>query len=462
MKKVAITVVVILALVAIGYFGYQIIQNRRQANNISNLQTVTANQGSLTATVGATGTVRPDQTAMIAWQTTGDVDQVPVQTGQVITAGQTLASLSKSSLPQTVILAQSDLTTAQRQLNDLQNSQSAAQQALQGLNNSQQAVYDAQRALVRFDQKPYKDDLDRAKNDVVDKKDALDQAQKDFDPYKDWDPTNTTRQNFEQRLTDAQIAYDEAARKVNELELQQQTAQANLDSANAALSDSQRAYDKVKNGPNPDDITVLQNRITAAQATIDMAKLTAPFAGTVTEVDIMPGDQVSPGTVAFRLDNLARLLVDVKLSEVDINSIKVGQPVTLSFDAIQDKQYQGVVSQVAPVGDVIQGVVNFDVTVELTNADQDVKPGMTAAVNIIVDQITDALLVPNRAVRVVNGKQVVYILNNGQLVETPVTLGASSDNQSQVTSGNLQVGDQIVLNPPQDLFGLNGPFGSGR
>jgi HlyD family secretion protein len=462
MKKFAISVIIILALVTIGYFGYKIIQNKRQANNITSLQTITANQGSLTATVGATGTVRPDQTAAIAWQTSGDVDHVSVQTGQLITTGQTLATLSQSSLPQTVILAQSDLITAQRQLSDLQNNQSAAQQALQGLNKSQQAVYDAQRLLVRFEQKPYKDDLDRAKNEVVDKKDALDQAQKDFDPYKDWDPTNTTRQNFEQRLTDAQIAYDEAVRKVNELELQQQTAQANLDSANAALADSQRAYDKVKAGPNPDDITVLQNRIAAAQATIDMAKLTAPFAGTVTSVDVMPGDQVSPGTIAFRLDNLARLLVDVKLSEVDINSIKVGQPVTLSFDAIQDKQYQGIVSQVAPVGDVIQGVVNFDVTVELTDADQDVKPGMTAAVNIIVDQITDALLVPNRAVRVVNGKQVVYVLNNGKLVETPVTLGASSDSQSQVTSGSLQVGDQIVLNPPQDLFGLSGPFGSGR
>jgi HlyD family secretion protein len=462
MKKFAISVIIILALVTIGYFGYKIIQNKRQANNITSLQTITANQGGLTATVGATGTVRPDQTAAIAWQTSGDVDHVSVQTGQLITTGQTLATLSQSSLPQTVILAQSDLITAQRQLSDLQNNQSAAQQALQGLNKSQQAVYDAQRLLVRFEQKPYKDDLDRAKNEVVDKKDALDQAQKDFDPYKDWDPTNTTRQNFEQRLTDAQIAYDEAVRKVNELELQQQTAQANLDSANAALADSQRAYDKVKAGPNPDDITVLQNRIAAAQATIDMAKLTAPFAGTVTSVDVMPGDQVSPGTIAFRLDNLARLLVDVKLSEVDINSIKVGQPVTLSFDAIQDKQYQGIVSQVAPVGDVIQGVVNFDVTVELTDADQDVKPGMTAAVNIIVDQITDALLVPNRAVRVVNGKQVVYVLNNGKLVETPVTLGASSDSQSQVTSGSLQVGDQIVLNPPQDLFGLSGPFGSGR
>lgn len=211
--------------------------------------------------------------------------------------------------------------------------------------------------------------------------------------------------------------------------------------------------------PNPDDLTSAKARLQAAQTTVDARSLTAPFAGTITEVDIMPGDQVTPTSVAFRLDNLDRLLVDVMVSEVDINNIKVGQPVTLSFDAIQDKQYHGVVSQVAPVGDVLQGAVNFDVTVELTDADQDVRPGMTAAVNIIVDQITDALLVPNRAVRVVNGKQVVYLLNNGQLVETPITLGASSDNQSLVTSGNIQVDDQVVLNPPQDLFSLGGSFG---
>jgi HlyD family secretion protein len=84
---------------------------------------------------------------------------------------------------------------------------------------------------------------------------------------------------------------------------------------------------------------------------------------------------------------------------------------------------------------------------------------MTAAVNIIVDQITNALLVPNRAVRVVDGKQVVYILDNGQLKEVEVVLGASSESQSEVVSGNLQVGDEIVLNPPQDLMSMGGPFG---
>jgi HlyD family secretion protein len=313
--------------------------------------------------------------------------------------------------------------------------------------------------MVRFDQKAYKDELEKAQNAVVDKKDALDQAQSDFDPYKDWDPNNSTYQKYEQLLTDAQIAYDEAVRKVDELELQQQSAQANLDSANAALADAQRAYDQVKDGPNPDDITVLQTRIAAAQATVNNAKLTAPIDGTITEIDMKSGDQVAPGAALIRLDDLGRLLVDVQVSEVDINSINVGQAVTLSFDAIQEKQYAGVVSQVAPVGSVIQGVVNFDVTVELTDSDENVKPGMTAAVNIIVDQITDALLVPNRAVRVVDGKQVVYILENGQLQDVEVILGASSDNMSEVTGGNLKVGDQIVLNPPQDIMNMGGPFG---
>jgi HlyD family secretion protein len=462
MKKFTIIILIILALATIGYFGYRIIQDRRQANTLSNLQTITASRGSLTATVGATGAVRPVQTAMITWQTSGIVDQVYVQVGQVITAEQTLSSLAQSSLSQNIILAQSDLITAQRQLEDINNSHSPTEQALQNLNTSQQVVYDAKRLLVRFDQQSYKDDLDQAQQDVVDKKDALDKAQSDFDPYKDWDPSNSTRKTYEQRLTDAQISYDEAVRKVNELELQHQTAQVNLDAANAALTDAQRTYDRVKDGPNPDDISILQTRITADQATLDMAKLTAPFAGTITKVDVKPGDQVSPASIAFRLDNLDSLLVDVQVSEVDINSIQVGQPVDLSFDAILDKQYKGVVSQVAPVGDVIQGVVEFDVTVELIDADQNVKPGMTAAVNIVVDQITDALLVPNRAVRVVDGQRVVYILSNNQLKSVNVTLGASSDSESQVTDGDLRLGDQIVLNPPQDLFSTGGPFGPGR
>jgi multidrug efflux pump subunit AcrA (membrane-fusion protein) len=217
---------------------------------------------------------------------------------------------------------------------------------------------------------------------------------------------------------------------------------------------------ELERSPNPDDLAAAQARLLAAQTAVDAQALTAPFKGTLTKVDIKPGDQVTLASPAFRLDNLDRLFVDVLVSEVDINSIKVAQPVQMTFDAILEHQYNGVVSQVSPVGDVIQGVVQFNVTVELTDADENVKPGMTAAVNVIVNQITDALLVPNRAVRLVNGERVVYLLVNNQLEKIEVTLGATSDTNSQVVVGDLKVGDQVVLNPPQDLFSSGGgPFG---
>jgi multidrug efflux pump subunit AcrA (membrane-fusion protein) len=121
MRKTIIVILVVLGLAAIGYFSYRAIQARRQANSISSLQIVSATQGDLTATIGATGTVRPDQTAMLSWKTSGTVDQVFVKIGQVITAGQTLATLAQSSLPQNIILAQSDLISARNAVTQLTN-----------------------------------------------------------------------------------------------------------------------------------------------------------------------------------------------------------------------------------------------------------------------------------------------------------------------------------------------------
>lgn len=85
-------------------------------------------------------------------------------------------------------------------------------------------------------------------------------------------------------------------------------------------------------------------------------------------------------------------------------------------------------------------MVDFNVTVELTNPDEQVKPGMTAAVNVVVSQLSDVLLVPNRAVRFKNGDQVVYLLRDGQVVPVVIQLGASSDTDSQVVDGELKVG----------------------
>jgi HlyD family secretion protein len=385
-------------------------------------QTVKAERGQLTATVGATGTVRARQSAILAWQSAGTVDQVNVHVGDQVGQGETLARLASTSLPQSIILAQADLVDAQKTLDDVTHSDTARAQSLLTLQEAQEALDEAQN---------YRDSLD-GKLDLK-KITYITIAGHQIPQVK-----------YYKGYADPETIAD---------------ADAKLALATAQLEDAQRTYDRLKDGPNKDDIAAAQARVDAAQATLNMARILAPFKGTVTQAEPLPGDQVAAGTVAFRVDNLSDLLVDVDVSEVDVNNIAAGQPVTLSFDAILDRDYNGEVTEVAQAGDVVSGVVNFTVTVRLTDADERVKPGMTAAVNIVVQEIADQLLVPNRAVRLQDGKRVVYIMNGGQPQKVEITLGASSDTMSVVLDG-LNEGDLVVLNPPTQFQGPgNGPRG---
>ncbi len=459
MKKALPILLAIVVLLIVGVLGWFYISERQKAGEMNDLQTTTATRGSLVATVGATGMVRTDQTVLLTWQTYGTVEQVTVQVGDRVEAGQVIATLERTSLPQNAILAEADLISAQNALDDLLNSNSASAQALQRMYQARQAVIEAERALDVYDEKAYKDKLETARKDVIDREDKLTAAQDTFEPYADWDEDNDTRKRYEQELEDAQNAYDEAIRVVDLLELEQQAAQATLDASQAILADAEREYDRLKDGPDADEVTILEARIAAAQAAIDSTQIKASMAGTITEISSKAGDKVSPGSLAVRIDNLDRLLVDVNVSEVDINRITTGEPVNLTFDAIMDQEYHGLVSEVAQVGSINQGVVEFLVTVELTDADESVKPGMTAAINIVVQQLDNVLLVPNRAVRVVDGQRVVYTLQNNELVSVRITLGASSDTESEVVDGNLKSGDLIVLNPPQFFEAGGGFFG---
>ena len=151
------------------------------------------------------------------------------------------------------------------------------------------------------------------------------------------------------------------------------------------------------------------------------------------------------------------MLIDVEISEVDINRVALGQPVTLTFDASLDKTYQGQVVEIGLSGDVVQGVVNFNVVVEVMDADGAIKPMMTTAANIVVDQIDNVLLVPNRAVRIRDGERVVYVIRDDAYQPIPIKLGVSSETYSQIIDGELSEGDLIVLNPPVIFESTGGP-----
>lgn len=379
-------------------------------------QTVPAERGNLVASVGATGSVRARQTATLIWQTTGIVSSINAQIGDEVPADAVLASLDKASLNQSIILAEADLVNAQKALDELLTSNTSLLEAQQ----------------------------------------AVDKAEKAYDKAYNWRITLNGKIDIKDYVYDqfGRLKYREYKGYASQETIEQ--ADKDLALAESRLEDARRAYERLLKGPDSEEVAAAQARVAAAQATLDLAHLTAPFAGTITQAFPAVGDQVSAGTVGFRIDNLTSLLVDVQVSEVDINNVAVGQDATLLFDAILNKEYNGKVVQVGQAGETVQGVVSFTVTIELTDADELVKPGMTAAVSVVVDEVKDMLLIPNRAVRLVDGNRVVYVLKDGQPVQVKIRLGASSDTMSVIIEGDINEGDLIILNPPSFNGGMFG------
>ena len=411
---VALALIVVIAL---------FLRGRSGAAATSKFETAPLQRGELTATVGATGTVRAAQSATLAWLTTGTVERIDAKVGDQVRANEVLASLAMDSVPQTVIQAQAELVAAKKALQDAM-SMTASAQATIDLKDAQDAYKKAYDYRLSLNGKQW---IEEARIKYIGGQQV---------------PEITWHRGYvdEQTIKDAD----------NELALKK-----------AKLDDAQRTSERLKNGPNPDDVAAAQSKVNATQATLNLASVIAPIDGTITQAGSLVGDQVAIGDLAFRVDDLSGLLVDVQVSEVDINTVSSGQPATLTLDAAAGKTYHGTVEQVSQAGDVTSGAVNFTVTVRLTDADSAVKPGMTAAVNIIVQQVSGQLLVPNRAVRLVDGQRVVYVLKDGKAVETKVGLGASSDTTSVLASGDLKEGDLLILNPPSQRGGPFGPGGGG-
>ncbi len=451
-KWFLITGIIVIVAAAGGLLGVPLLQAK--ANNAgTTYRTETLQKGSLTATVGASGNVYTRQSVALKWATSGVVSQVLVSKGQKVQKGDVLAVLDQSSLPQNVLSAASALAADQQALDDLLNSSTTRANAQLALITAQQDLQSAQKATqsAQF-QRASQTTIDVTNANLIQAQDALNKAQQTYNHIKAGGTDSVQYAAALSQLANAQQKYDQAALNMQYVTslpdpLSIQKANANLALAQAKYNDAKRAWDQVKDGPNPADVAAAEAKVAADQAILDQAKITAPIAGTVTAINTQPGDLVSAQGPAFQIDDLSALYVDISVSEVDINSVQIGQPVEITLDAIPNKTYPGKVTDIDTNGQISSGAVNFTVTAQITNSDPLIKPGMTASGNIVVTHLSDVLVVPSSAIRTVGAQQVVYILQNGTPTPLPVTTGATSDTSVEVTGG-LQVGDVIVLNPP--------------
>lgn len=168
----------------------------------------------------------------------------------------------------------------------------------------------------------------------------------------------------------------------------------------------------------------------------------------------------TPGFITVA--DLNNLQVKMGVDQADIAKLTVNQAVTISLDAIPDKTFSGTVVFIDPIPTNNQNVITYTVDTNLVSPDPRVRLGMSANVSVDLGKVENVLLVPNLAVKTVNGSKVVTKVVAGKQTDVDVTVGVSDDKNTEIKSG-LKSGDKVVVGvvTVSSTSGGGGPFGRG-
>lgn len=258
---------------------------------------------------------------------------------------------------------------------------------------------------------------------------------------------------------------------------------------------SQEAFEQVNT-----DYTLNQARVTQAEASLEQAQdtyskttITSPINGTVVQLNVEVGEVVVTGTmnnagsVIMTVADMSQMEVESQVDESDVRDIKVGQPAEIEVDALVGKTFKGVVSEVgnaavttASSSSSSAASVNYTVKIRFMDKSEDLKSGMSANVDITTANKKEILLIPIQSVvmrkveaerkagdsqkgKVKGGamaeeknsiakkakekeQEVVYVMEKGRAVITPVTTGISDQDNIEVLSG-INEGQEVIKGP---------------
>lgn len=200
---------------------------------------------------------------------------------------------------------------------------------------------------------------------------------------------------------------------------------------------SQADYDAAKY-----EMNVAQAEQRSAEADVDHTFLRAPFSGTITERFIEKGQNVNNLQNLFTIVDRNPLQAKIYLPEKEVISLKLAQDVDLSLNSQKDISFTGQIKQINPAVDPKTGTVK--VTVEITKAPDQVRPGSFVDVKLITQRHDNSTLVPKKAILEEAGEQYVFLINNGSAVRKTVETGFVDDQHAEVISG-VKAGDTVVV-----------------
>jgi multidrug resistance efflux pump len=303
----------------------------------------------------AEGRLEPIRYAEIAFTASGTISEVLVKEGQTVKKGDPLIRLGDES-DTNYAAAQLELASAQKALNDLQNT---------GGTELAQAVIDLKEATEDYDDAV--DYLDDLKNDKkISQTQTIRILRQTWKGYQ----YETKEKNFK-----GPAPLDWIIEAENDLALKK-----------AKMEALQRTYDRLKGGVDADQLAVQEARLNAAKAAVASFSVIAPFDGVVADLKGKLGNSINPGEPAVMVADFSHWIVNTTdLTEIDVVELAEGQPVIVTLDAIPDVELKGTLQSIGQTFSENQGDVVYEVTVMLTDTDPAMRWGMTAEVKFEQD-----------------------------------------------------------------------------
>ena len=377
MRKALLTILVLaIVVIAVAFLGQRLTTRPAKGPAPATLGEIASPGGQ---EITARGIVVPVRWTKLCFPMGGVLEELSVATGDSVVAGQVIARLERRELELEVQLAQSELQAQEANLAQLQEGASATELA------AAQANYEAAvAAYEKLKSGPSVEEIALAEADLKRAEIALQRAQGAYDAVRNLPDVGARPESIQLELATidyqrAKAAYELAVARPDEVALKQ--AQSQVASAKAQL-------EALRTGARPSEIQAAQAgvarakaNLSSAQLALEQAVLRAPFDGTVTSVDVEPGDLVSAGQVVVTLADLSQWQVETTdLDEWGVANVRLNQTVDLVVPAL-GRSPRGRLTFIAPEPTITSnGAVFYKAIITLDNQDADLRWGMTVRI----------------------------------------------------------------------------------
>ena len=398
-----------------------------------------AETGNIAATLNYAGDLHPTQELMLVSIVSGAVEDVMVETGDKVRAGDPVLQVEDTTYKAQLKQAEAGLSAAQANLMKMQKGPREEQIEMA------RAALEAAQAQLRGVTTLTGDEATVAAANLAQAEAVLRLAQYEYDKIKWAGQVGQTPQALQ--LQQATIAYQTAKSGYN---LQAHPDESILAQLRAGIKQAEMNLQLAEDPFTEEDFALVrasvaqaEGAVALAQYQVDNAVLRAPFDGVVSEVFVTVGSVASPQSPAIKLIS-SELEVIANAPENQVIQLYKNQPAALKISAFPGEDFPALVTSIAPAADAASRT--FSVKIQAQDKEHKLRAGMFADVSILLEEKVGVVLIPKSALTEVAGQSGVYALaaDEKSVSFRPVSVGLSDDDRVEITSG-LAPGELIVM-----------------